>query len=136
MEDHRFFDALERIAATRGARATAAEGAPARRPGVSHAGPGGYLCLLRNASSAALTSSGCVQPMLCGPPSTETSVHSVTSAGSRAAVDSNGRMRSSVPCTTSTGTSIFGRSARKSVSQVSTHAYVANGEEPAATLKL
>jgi hypothetical protein len=32
-----------------------------------------------------------------------------------------------VPCRTSTGTSIFGRSARKSVSHVSTHAYVAVG---------
>ena len=46
-----------------------------------------YLCSLRNASSAALTSSACVQPMLCGPPSTGTSVQSAISAGSRAAVD-------------------------------------------------
>jgi hypothetical protein len=30
-----------------------------------------------------LTSSGCVQPMLCGPPSTRTSVQSAVSAGSR-----------------------------------------------------
>ena len=32
--------------------------------------------------------------MLCGPPSTGTSVQSAISAGSRAAVTSNGRMRS------------------------------------------
>src|SRR5436190_9290177 len=75
-----------------------------------------------NSSSAEFTSSGCVQPMLCGPPSTGTSVQSAINAGSRAAVESNGRIRSSVPWMTSTGTSIFGRSPRKSVSQVSTHA--------------
>src|SRR5207244_8809072 len=89
-----------------------------------------------NSRRALFTSSECVQPMLCGPPSTATSVQSAISAGSRAAVASKGRSRSSVPCRTSTGTSIFGRSARKSVSQVSTHAYVAWGEEPVATLKL
>src|SRR5258705_13529547 len=70
---------------------------------------------------ALFTSSGCVHAMLCGPPSTGTSVQSAISAGSRAAVASNGRIRSSVPCMTSTGTSIFDRSGRKSVSQVSTH---------------
>ena len=75
-----------------------------------------------NSSSARLTSSGCVQAMLCGPPSIATSSTSSISAGSRAAVASYGRIRSSVPWTTSTGTSIFGRSRRKSVSQVSTHA--------------
>jgi hypothetical protein len=32
-----------------------------------------------------------------------------------------GRIRSSTPCTISMGTSIFGTSSRKSVSQVSTH---------------
>ena len=41
-----------------------------------------------------------------------------------------------MPWTTSVGTSIFGRSARKSVSQLSTHAYDAYGEAPAATWKL
>ena len=61
---------------------------------------------------------------------------SSSSAGRRAAVDSYGRILSSVPWTTSTGTLIFGRSRRKSVSQVSTHAYVANGELPAATARL
>src|SRR5882672_4548511 len=75
-----------------------------------------------NSRRALFTSSECVQPMLCGPPSTATSVQSAISAGSRAAVESNGRIRSSVPCTTSTGTSIFDTSSRKSVSQVSTHA--------------
>lgn len=74
--------------------------------------------------------------MLCGPFLTGTRVQSAISVGSLAAVASNGRMRSAVPCRTSTGTSIFGKSARKSVSQVSTHAYVAQGDEPAATLKL
>jgi hypothetical protein len=38
-----------------------------------------------------------VRSMLCGPPSTGTSVQSAISVGSRAAVDSNGRIRSSVP---------------------------------------
>src|SRR5579884_254351 len=75
-----------------------------------------------NSRRAPFTSSGYVQPMLCGPPSTATSVQSAISAGSRAAVASNGRIRSSVPWTTSTGTSIFATSSRKSVSQVSTHA--------------
>src|SRR6478609_8760670 len=75
-----------------------------------------------NSSSASFTSSGCVQVMLCGPPSTGMSVQSAISAGSRAAVESNGRIRSSVPCTTSTGTSILDTSARKSLNQVSTHA--------------
>jgi len=37
------------------------------------------------------------------------------SAGSRAAVTSNGRMRSAVPWRTKTGISIFGKWARKSV---------------------
>ena len=81
------------------------------------------------------TSSECVQPMLCGPPSTATSVQSTISAGSRAAVASNGRIRSSVPWTTRTGTSILETSARKSVSQVSTQAWVQMGT-PTATLKL
>src|SRR6476660_8456889 len=67
-----------------------------------------------NSRRALFTSSGYVQPMLCGPPSTGTSVQSAMSAGSRAAVESNGRIRSSVPCTTSTGTSIFATSALKS----------------------
>ena len=49
---------------------------------------------------------------------------------------SMGRMRSSVPWTTSRGTSIFGRSAWKSVSHVETHARVAYADEPAATSKL
>src|SRR5438552_8370682 len=49
--------------------------------------------------------------MLWGPPSTGISFRFATRSGSRFAVDSNGRIRSSVPCTTSTGTSIFGRSA-------------------------
>src|SRR6266446_10571981 len=62
-----------------------------------------------NSRRALFTSSECVQPMLCGPPSTATSLQSAIRAGSRAAVASNGRIRSSVPCTTSTGTSIFGR---------------------------
>ena len=75
-----------------------------------------------------MTSSGCVQAMLCGPPSTGTSLTSSISSGRRAAVASKGRIRSSVPWTTSTGTSIFGRSPRKSVSHVSTHAYEANGD--------
>src|SRR4051794_22717465 len=68
----------------------------------------------RNSRRALFTSSACVQPMLCGPPSIGTSVQSAISAGSRAAVASNGRIRSSVPWTTSTGTSIFARSSRKS----------------------
>src|SRR4051795_10671409 len=85
---------------------------------------------------ALFTSSGCVHAMLCGPPSTGTSVQSAISAGSRAAVASIGRTRSSVPCMTSTGTSMLGRSPRKSVSHVSTHAYVANGDAPTATMKL
>src|SRR5919199_6377536 len=89
---------------------------------------------VRNSSRASLTSSGCVQPMLCGPPSTVTSLRSAISPGSRSAVALYGRIRSSVPCTTSVGTSILGRSSRKSVSQVSTQAYVAYGEEPTATL--
>src|SRR6266446_6000815 len=42
----------------------------------------------RNSSSALLTSSGCVQPILCGPPSTETSFRPETSAGNRFAVAS------------------------------------------------
>src|SRR3954468_19488889 len=75
-----------------------------------------------NSGGGVFPSSECVQPMLCGPPSTGTSVQSAIRAGSRAAVESNGRIRSSVPCATSTGTSIFGKSARKSVSQVSTQA--------------
>src|SRR5713226_6363640 len=75
-----------------------------------------------NSRRALFTSSGCVQPMLCGPPSTGTSVQSAISAGNRAAVASNGRIRSSVPCMTSTGTSILDTSSRKSVSQVSTQA--------------
>jgi hypothetical protein len=41
-----------------------------------------------NSSRALFTSSGCVQPMLWGPPSTGTSVQSAISAGSRAAVES------------------------------------------------
>ena len=47
----------------------------------------------RNSSSAALTSSGCVQPMLCGPSSTATTVRSAISfsSRSRAAVASNGQ---------------------------------------------
>src|SRR5258707_8768773 len=89
-----------------------------------------------NSRRALFTSSGCVQAMLCGPPSTATSVQSAIRAGSRAAVASNGRIRSSVPWTTSTGTSSFDTSSRKSVSQESTQAYLANGDEPAATLKL
>ena len=44
-------------------------------------------------------------------------------AGNGFAVASNGSIRSSVPCITSTGTSIFCRSPRKSVSQVSRQAY-------------
>ena len=55
-----------------------------------------------NSRRARLTSSEWVQAMLCGPPSIGTSVQSAISAGSRAAVASNGRMRSSVPCMTST----------------------------------
>src|SRR6478672_2754598 len=51
---------------------------------------------------ALFTSSGCVQAMLCGPPSTGTSVQSASSAGRRAAVASKGRIRSSVPCRTRT----------------------------------
>src|SRR3954471_4492882 len=89
-----------------------------------------------NSRRALFTWSGCVHAMLCGPPSTGTSVQSAISAGSRAAVASNGRIRSSVPCMTSTGTSMLGRSPRKSVSHVSTHAYVANGDAPTATMKL
>ena len=42
----------------------------------------------RNSSRALLTSSGCVQPMLCGPPSTDTSLRPESSAGSRFAVAS------------------------------------------------
>ena len=41
-----------------------------------------------NSSSALLTSPGCVQAMLCGPPSIATSCTSSSSAGSRAAVAS------------------------------------------------
>src|SRR3954462_14629046 len=90
----------------------------------------------RKSSSAPLSSSGCVQPMLWGPPSTGTSVRSSIRSGRRFAVASNGRIRSSVPCTTSTGTSIFATSSRKSSSHVATHAYDAYGEAAAATLKL
>ncbi len=46
----------------------------------------------------------------------------------RAPQASMGRMRSAVPCRTSTGMSIFGRSSRKSVCQVATHAFVPAGE--------
>ena len=49
---------------------------------------GGYA---RNSSSARLTSSGWVQPMLCGPPSTRTSVMSAIRSGSRSAVASIGQ---------------------------------------------
>jgi hypothetical protein len=45
-------------------------------------------------------------------------------------------MRSAVPWMTRVGTSIFGRSARKSVNHVPTQAYVAYAEAPTATLKL
>src|SRR5258708_37763409 len=50
-----------------------------------------------NLRSALLTSSGCVQAMLCGPPSAATSVQSAISAVSRAAVASDGRYRPSRP---------------------------------------
>jgi hypothetical protein len=45
---------------------------------------GGYLAM--NANSASLTSSGWVQAMLCGPPSTVTTSTSLIRPGSRAAV--------------------------------------------------
>jgi hypothetical protein len=52
------------------------------------------------------------------------------------AVASIGRMRSALPWTSSVGTSILGRSARKSVSQVGTQACAAQAEAATATLKL
>ena len=78
----------------------------------------------RKSRNALLSSSWCVHPMLCGPSGTSTTVRSAMSRSSRrrAAVASNGRMRSAVPCTTNVGTSIFGRSPRKSVNHESTHA--------------
>src|SRR4029078_10504405 len=85
-----------------------------------HAAVGSLAAM--NSRRALFTSSECVQPMLCGPPSTGTSVQSAISAGRRAAVDSKGRIRSSVRCTRSTVTSIFDTSPRKSVRQVSTNA--------------
>jgi hypothetical protein len=49
----------------------------------------------------------------------------------RALLASIGRMRSTVPCTTSLGTSIIRKSSRKSVCQVRGQAQVAIGEAPA-----
>jgi hypothetical protein len=43
---------------------------------------------------------------------------------------------SASPCTRGMGTSIFGRSPRKSVNQVSTQACAANADAPSATMKL
>src|SRR4029077_14659656 len=60
-----------------------------------------------NSRRARFTSLEWVHAMLCRPPSIGTSVQSAISAGSGAAVASNGRIRSSVPCMTSTGTSSF-----------------------------
>jgi len=76
--------------------------------------------------------------MLCGPSAISTTVRSAISRSSRslAAVASKGRIRSAVPCTTSVGTSILGRSPRKSLNHVSTHTYDAYGDAPAATWKL
>src|SRR5258708_12484166 len=59
-----------------------------------------------NSRRALFTSSECVQPMLCGPPSTATSVQSAIRPGTRPAVASTGRIPSSVPSTTSTPPSI------------------------------
>src|SRR5258707_4006402 len=56
-------------------------------------------------------------------------------AGRRLAVDSEGRIRSAEPWIASIGTPIFGRSPRKSVSHVSTHAKLAIGDAAAATWK-
>ena len=78
-----------------------------------------------NLTRASFTSSACVQPTLCGPPSISMKWMSFTRSGRRRPVASMGRMRSSVPWITSMGTSILGRSARKSVNQVSTQARVA-----------
>jgi hypothetical protein len=54
----------------------------------------------------------------------------------RLPVLSNGSTRSASPWTTSTGTSILGRSARKSDCQVVTHSTTAMADIPTATLKL
>src|SRR5436305_9331287 len=83
---------------------------------------------LRNSSSARLTRSGCVQGVLCGPPSTVSVVRSSTKAAIRPAVAAYGRTRSASPWMSRTGTSILLRSSRKSVTHVSTHAYTAYGD--------
>ncbi len=94
-----------------------------------------------NSSRAALTWSAWVQAMACGPPSITTSCAFLMKPGSRWAVFPNGRTRSSSPWMTSTGTSILGRSSRKSVSQVGMQATAAigrrgHGEVPAGLERL
>jgi hypothetical protein len=89
------------------------EVAPSRHP-TTFNGIGLSPISVKARSGSALTSSEWIHPTLRGPPSTGRSAQSAISAGSRAEVDSMGRIRSPVPCRTSTGTSIFGTSARKS----------------------
>ena len=59
-----------------------AAGSAGRQPGAEQQ----RHQLPRNSSRAGLTFSGCVQPMLCGPPSTEISFRSLINPGSRSAV--------------------------------------------------
>src|SRR6185437_8734236 len=83
---------------------------------------------LRNLSSSALTSSAWVQHRPWPAPSMATYSLPGMSSAVRGPQASMGRMRSFVPCSTRTGMSILGRSARKSVCQVGTHAIVPSGE--------
>jgi hypothetical protein len=65
-----------------------------------------------------------------------TSCASLIRAGSRWPVFSSGRTWSASPCTTSMGTSISGRSARKSVAQVPMQATAAVAEAVTARFQL
>lgn len=91
--------------------------------------------LARKVSRAALTSSEWVHAMLCGPRSRVTTRTSSMKPGNRSAVALTGRIRSSAPWITRVGTSKLRRSARKSVSQVSTQACVAYADAPSAAMK-
>ena len=83
-----------------------------------------------------LTWAAWVQGMACGPPSTTISCTSLIRAGSRWPVLSSGSTRSASPCTTSMGTSISGRSARKSVAQVGMQATAAVADAVTARFQL
>jgi hypothetical protein len=74
--------------------------------------------------------------MASGPPSITTSRTSLIRPGSRLPVLSIGRTWSASPWRTSMGTSILGRSSRKSVAQVPMHATAAMAEAVTARFQL